>query len=307
MAQSLSESLLPVSMDEWPEDPTRLSAGEDFADLLEELTGRDQDLAEVDDNVSRVFASPNAELLVVRHADRIISTATLSANPILRGEGVRLWIDDVVTAPDEQGRGHSKRVMNAIEEMAAELGSEVYLTSAAHRGPARAGYEKRGYTLLNETSDPLVVYRSTTIGKAVIAPEVDAQILGSNFTVSDTFEIGSLLDEGPDTVAHNLEQALQSPTTRVYVTRGENDNITGVAVANETPIPVGKKPWIDDIAGSTPEDVTSVVLAAGTWLGSNYKHVNIVAPPDSAYGEGFTQRDSGLYVKQLGGSALRAS
>lgn len=301
MTQPLAEFLAPFEMADWPEG--REEMVEDYTDLLETLTERDQDPEEVEQSLDRVLRSPISHLVVVQQGSQFISTATLNSLPVLTGTGRRLWIDDVVTLPTYQGQGHSKRVMDAMEEMAAMEGDEVYLTSSAHRGPARRGYEKRGYELLNEAADPRVVFRNTEIGKGDDEILADAEALGTQFTASDVDEIAALLGEDPSKLEEHLETAIKSPTTRVFVTRGEGGGISGVAVANQTPIPVGKKPWIDDIAGMYPQDVQSVVLAAGSWLGGEYKHVNIVAPPDSEFGEGWKIRDTGLYVKRLGSLA----
>jgi GNAT superfamily N-acetyltransferase len=305
MTQPLTEALSPFVMTEWPEQG-RDEMVEDYTDLLEELTGRDQNPQDVEKNLDRVLRSPISHLVVVQQGSQFISTATLNAIPILSGRGSRLWIDDVVTLPTYQGQGHSKGVMNVLEEMAAEEGDEVYLTSSAHRGPARRGYEKRGYELLNEAVNPMVVFRNTEVGKSDTEPS-DAETLGTNFTANDIEEMAALLDQDPARLEENLETAVKSETTRIFITRGEDEGISGVAVANETPIPVGKKPWIDDIVGMSEHDVESVVRAAGTWLGSNYKHVNIIAPPSFDFGEGWNIRDSGLYVKRLGSLATPGS
>jgi GNAT superfamily N-acetyltransferase len=306
MTQPLTESLSPFVMTEWPEQG-RDEMVEDYTDLLEELTGRDQEPTEVEENLDRVLRSPISHLVVVQQGSQFISTATLNSLPVLSGTGRRLWIDDVVTLPTYQKQGHSKRVMNLMEELAANEGDAVYLSSSAHRGPARQGYEKRGYELLNEASEPQVIFRNTKIGKGEDQGEMDAEVLGTNFTAYDVEELAALLGEDPLSLEKKLQTAVDSPTTRVFVTRGEGGGISGVAVANETPIPVGKKPWIDDIAGLYEHDLESVVHAAGTWLGSSYKHVNIVSSPTSDFGEDWKIRDSGLYVKRLGSLALPGS
>jgi GNAT superfamily N-acetyltransferase len=301
MTQPLTESLSPFVMAEWPEQG-REEMVEDFTDLLETLTERDQDPTEVERNLDRVLRSPISHLVVVQQGSQYISTATLNSLPVLSGRGRRLWIDDVATLPTYQGQGHSRRVMDTLEQMAANDGDEVYLTSSAHRGPARRGYEKRGYELLNEAADPFVVFRNTKIGK--IDSPSDAEPLRSDFTADDVDELAALLDQDPVAIERNLNAALASESTRVFVARGDGGGISAVAVANETPIPVGKKPWIDDIAGLYDRDIDSVVVAAGTWLGSDYKHVNTVAPPSALLGEDWKIRDSGLYVKRLGSLAL---
>lgn len=298
MANPLTESLSPFVMTEWPEQG-RDEMVEDYTDLLEELTGRDQEAGEVEENLDRVLHSPISHLVVVQQGSQFISTATLNALPVLSGSGRRWWIDDVVTLPTYQGQGHSKRVMDTLEDMAED---DVFLTSKAERGPARRGYAKRGYDLLNEAEEPQVVFRNTEIGKSGDEP-ADAETLGTDFTAYDVEELAALLDQDPAKLEENLEAAVKSETTRVFVTRGTGGGISGVAVANETPIPVGKKPWIDDIAGIYEQDTRAVVRAAGTWLGGRYKHVNIVAPPTSDFGEGWKIRNSGLYVKRLGSLA----
>jgi Acetyltransferases len=298
---ALSEASGPFEMTEWPED--RESTITDFCDLLEELTSRDQEPDAVHDNVDRVLRSPTSHLLVVERAGRVASTLTVNAYPTLTGEGTRAWIDDVSTLPEAQRNGLSKQLMAAGEELAAPSG-EVYLTSKPDRGVARSFYESRGYELLNEADEPLVVFRSTTIGKEEdpTAP-LSVEELTPGFHHNDVGDLARLLDVDPYQMQRRMLAIVGSPTTRTFIVRTPSGEIVGVATGNETPIPVGKKPWIDDIKGRDADAEQTALEAAGKWLGGRYKYVNIVAAPDTEFGNGFAVRNTGLYVKRLGGIA----
>jgi hypothetical protein len=270
--------------------------------LLPTLTDKPWGPDVVGENLQEVLASPNSHLLVLNEGGVVTSTATVNFCRTLHGEGVEAWVDDVVTDPVYQGGGRMKHIMAAAEALAVTEASHVSLTSSTHRGPARAGYEKTGYVLKNEEKDhPLVVFRNTSLGYAAIA-DTDLSLLGANYTNADIGDLAELLNEDFHVIERNLEAALASPTTAVIVSRNEH-GISGVAVANETPIPVGKKPWIDDIAG-TPEGIEEAMADANGWVATRYDFANIVAHPDADFGPDYVQRSSGLYVKQLGAPAL---
>lgn len=295
---ALDGSPTSFEMTEWPEDRDLVVT--DFCDLLEELTGRDQDPNTVHDNLNRVLNSPTSHLLVIERAGRIASTLTVNTYPILTGEGSRSWIDDVATLPEAKRNGLSKQLMTTGEALAAPSG-EVYLTSKPDRGVARSFYENRGYELLNEAAAPLVVFRSTTVGRGQNPHEGSIYIeeLNSNFQETDVNDLSRLLGIEECILMQRMVAVANSPTTKTFVVRALNGELIGVATGNETPIPVGKKPWIDDIAGVDDEAKQMATTAAGYWLGSGYKHVNIVAPPDTGYSE-YVIRETGLYGKHLG-------
>lgn len=301
MTQTLPESQ-PFVMAEWPEEPYRVV--NDFTELMGALTDRKHEPETIRKNLGNVLDSPNTELFVIQEGDRIVSTATLSACPELVGSGRTFWIDDVVTHPDYLRRGHSQRIMGALEARVEELGGHaVYLTSRPDRGPARNSYKRRGYELLNESDWPTFVFRNTSIGNVALSDIVRTARITDKLDYSKLREVSDLLDEEHWVVRRNLDNALDSPTTAVFLGM-QGDEVKGVAVANTTPIPVGMKPWVSSIAGEDPNSRHAVINAATAWIGKEYKHANIVASLDGDLPEGFVKRETGLYVKEVGRGAL---
>lgn len=297
----LAEHLGPIELTEWPDD--RDAALDDFVELLTVLSPKSpHEPEDVERDISRVMASESTRLLAQGNTGRIASMVTVSIVPTLTGNGNRIWIDDVATLDSQQRRGYSRKLMGAAEELAADNGSEVYLSSSTKRGVARDFYERSGYRLLNDDpEDPKVIFRSTTIGKDEDpTTPLFVEELTPGFHHDDVSDLSHLLNVEPYDVQRRMLAIVGSPSTRAFMVRALNGEIVGVATANETPIPVGKKPWIDDIAGRDKDAAQMALEAAGKWLGHDYKHVNIVASPGSEFGNGFEMRDSGLYVKRLG-------
>ena len=146
------EPFYPGIMTGWPEDPGAYTdAAHDLTNLVNTLSTTRHRPHDVIDHVTAVMDSPSSHLLVTSSDDgEIITTLTLNQNHVLTGTGSEFWIDDVATAGHMQRQGHNKRIMDAAETLAAQLGGgAVYLSSIVDRGPARHGYESRGYVLLN--------------------------------------------------------------------------------------------------------------------------------------------------------------
>lgn len=288
-----------VVMSDWPPQEMPNALG-DFTELVETLTGRSATPEMVQENIQSTVESPNAALCTVPQDDHVVAMATLNRCPTLTGRGRRYWIDDVATLASHRQRGLSRLLMDAMESSVVPTGCDVYLTSQPHRGAARAGYEKRGYTLLNEESPPTVVFRTEQTG---VTPPSGVEVLDASFDERTVEQLAALLQEQPQIVAQNLARAIASPITRVFVSK-DRGGVQAVAVKNEPRIPVGKKPWIDSIAGNSLAHTHAVVTAAVA--DTDYKYVNVVAPADTNLGEGWFQRSTGLYVKQLGAAAVRA-
>ena len=249
-------------------------------------------------NLQTTLASPNTNTLMVPGTgnERMLGMLTLNWGQAIEATGKRnrtAWIDDVVVAKEARGQGISRLLMDAGEDIAALEASEVHLTSSTGRGPARAGYEKRGYVLQEQT-----LYRKD------LSQIVMGEIVTSSHQASrlDKIQDGDILDlaalAGLPTaqVRDNVVRALVAPeTTAVFVGRDGGD-ITEAAVANVYPIPVGRKPWIR-VVGDNYSLENRALTAAEEWVAHRYNTVNIASlrVPPAAY----KKRDSGLYIKQL--------
>jgi GNAT superfamily N-acetyltransferase len=277
------------------------------------------DFNTVSGNLGRVLASGTTDLTVITRSDgTIASTVTLNRCPVLtdgsedpaRDKGLEAWIDDVATRPDEQGRGHSKRTMSFVEGRAAEHSNSVLLTSSPTKG-ARGYreedyYVKRGYDLHNPSDlrrpDETVVYRSYSIDSLPTSRATeDVRVLDKAFTPRDADQIAELLKTDPSVIERHLGAAMASKTTRVFVLHSGcvNPRISGVAVANLAPIPWGEgyKPWVSNVAGSTPIDAEAVTEASGQWIARHHSYANMIAPADATPPKGYERRETGLYIK----------
>jgi len=78
-------------------------------------------LKAVEPRLQRAVDSDTTTVYTVRRQPDcpILATGTLSRAEILTGKGARMWVDDVVTRPDWQGKGMFTQIMNAMEEKAA--------------------------------------------------------------------------------------------------------------------------------------------------------------------------------------------
>lgn len=75
----------------------------------------------------------------------------------------------------------------------------------------------------------------------------------SSLTAADVEDFARLLPQLSSTprteaeIAQNLHGALNSPTSRIVVIRGDDGRIKASATGNLCPIPTGYKPWVDDV------------------------------------------------------------
>jgi GNAT superfamily N-acetyltransferase len=87
-------------------------------------------------------------IFVAWSGEHIVGTVLLSPMKILVGQ--KDWIEDVVVDHHYRGQGIMGRLMDMAEEVSRNRAAKsVNLTSNPERGPARAGYTKRGYELRN--------------------------------------------------------------------------------------------------------------------------------------------------------------
>ena len=266
----------------------------DFTGLLEVLTTSPQNPQIVESNLLRATDSELTTVYTIRagEAEPVIATATLNRLPVLSDRGSVMWIDDVVTNPSSQGRGLSKMLMDTMESKAAQSSDSVLLTSSPDRGPARAGYTKRGYALFPEG---LKVFRTTELSTERPA---DTKMM-QDYTTRDIEEMAELTGQDPATLEVNLSGILDSVTSAVFERR-QRGALTALAVANICPIPVGLKPWIDDISGNTPEDKRAVVRAGEVWMSQQgAPYANIVAAFPEGLADTYAARASGLFIKRF--------
>ena len=87
------------------------------------------------------FMPPRGAFLVVRDGDRTVAGGALRRLADGVGEIKRLW-----TAPEARGRGHARRVLDALEAAAADYGYQaVRLETATPQAAAIALYRSAGY------------------------------------------------------------------------------------------------------------------------------------------------------------------
>lgn len=93
--------------------------------------------------------SSGTRIFVARAGDgsgRIVGTVLLCSMKILVGQ--KDWIEDVVVDEAYRGQGIMTKLMDMAEDASRQgPAKSVNLTSNPSRGPARAGYIKRGYEL----------------------------------------------------------------------------------------------------------------------------------------------------------------
>lgn len=272
----------------------------DFENLLEALDGDSRYTAGLPMNLERAVNSDTTTIYGVRqNADGpVVSTATLNHLPVLSGRGSAMWIDDVVTLPQAQGKGLSRLTMNAMENQAGLFSDTVSLTSGVElasgiaRGPAINGYGRRGYVL---GPGGLAVYRNTQLHRE--RPE-GTELL-TEYKDSDVEDIAELLGEDPGIVGLNLRSVLAATHAAVLVRKHEQ-KIRAVVVSNLSPIPTGMKPWLYDVAAATPQARSDVIGAAEYWMAKRgAPYANIVAASSDGLPENYALRSSGLFIKNL--------
>jgi hypothetical protein len=268
---------------------------EDIAGLLGVLTDRQFTTEVAAANTQAALDSPNAFVNIIRdpytNTGRIVTMATMNAAPTLRGYDT--WIDDVAVAIDMQGRKLSKHIMDTCEAQALQFSSYVSLTSSADRGPARAGYEKRGYELVGDD----VIHRKYFGEDEQFAIPNDVQAITSEQDISnaDIEKIANLVYVSAEEVETNLRHVIESPTTALFTLRGLGNVIKSISLVNLCPIPVGRKGWVE-VDSEADTSKGRLLQAAHAWAAPQYDSLNTIS---SLPVKGYERRSSGLYVKRL--------
>lgn len=275
---------------------------QDLADmhrLATQLSETKRTLEEVTVNVERAVESAATSVFVIHppQQDRIQATATL--NLMRTHQGADAWIDDVVTEKEGfRNQGLSGILMDEAEGVASQVTDRVSLTSSATREDARRGYAKRGYELITES----LFRKNKDLGQAEVPSNIEPL---DDIAARDIESIATLLRQDPDATEFNLAQARKANTSRLLIARDARDAIGGIATFYACPIPVGYKSWVS-INARTESDTAGLIAAAERELPQGATALNTTfAPPGGI--EGYDLRPSGLYVLQLGGTALNSS
>lgn len=98
---------------------------------------------------AEIQASPQAQLLVVRHPD----TGALRGSVWLEPRSATVWyLGSLTVNPREQNSGLGRRILDAAERRMANLGAtKVVIDVLNVRGTLLAWYERRGYKLTGES------------------------------------------------------------------------------------------------------------------------------------------------------------
>ena len=112
-----------------------------IAALMTELAGEPRLLSERD---LREVARSN-HVFVAIAGDHVLGVVCLV--PMRLPQGVRLWIESVIVAPDHRGAGLGQRLMEAALLKARDYGDlPISLTSNPARGAAHQLFQKLGFT-----------------------------------------------------------------------------------------------------------------------------------------------------------------
>jgi len=121
---------------------------DDLSDLFQDFIGKDSNRAKMEEQLKRINASENYYVAVADDGGKAIGTAMGIICYDLVGEcGTFMLVENVVVAPDYQGRGIGKALMNQIERFGKENQCKyVILVSENKREGAYEFYKAIGYT-----------------------------------------------------------------------------------------------------------------------------------------------------------------
>lgn len=124
----------------------RVEDADALAPLLATL-GYPADASAVRDRYRRVLETdPTARVLVGTYRDRVAGVATLHVTPMIHRPTAVGRITVLVVAPESQGTGVGRRLVEAAERHFAALGLErVEVTSGVSHRPAYDFYRRLGY------------------------------------------------------------------------------------------------------------------------------------------------------------------
>ena len=123
------------------------------------------------------------------------------------------------------------------------------------------------------------------------APDLPQVEILSSLTNADVADFANLLPQlsgtprTEDEIGGNLQRAIDSPTSRVVVIRGEDGHIHTSATGNLCPIPTGYKPWVDDVVTDEKHrgsgHGTRAMEALHGWFKEiGVPYVNLTSTPD---------------------------
>jgi len=270
----------------------------DYQSLLHTLTGEEHDLDSVMGNLARATRNPYTAVYPTWKAesDRVVASLVSNSYDDLAkeaGQGI-LWIDDVVTNPEDQGNGLSRAGMDLAEVDGGIYSRAVLLTSNPTREVARAGYERRGYSLEGG------VWRKT-FDDIRPAGELATMLTVENLDEDLVAAVDEVLPDR-ENLEGRLEDLAEADFSKLFIQR-ENGRVTSVIGAYLCPITVGYKPWLHAIYDAQTEAGLQAQVDAEAWARAHNKSVNFIVAEGLSAGlsntDGYQQRDTGLYVKRF--------
>ena len=98
------------------------------------------------DLLQRIVGNPTVEIWVAKHEGHIVGIGELAL--VLKLEGISAYIEDVVVAIPERGKGIGTLIMKKLIERARVHGAqEIHLTSRPDRVAANKLYKKLGFEM----------------------------------------------------------------------------------------------------------------------------------------------------------------
>jgi len=98
------------------------------------------------DLLQRIVGNPTVEIWVAKHEGHIVGMGELAL--VLKLEGISAYIEDVVVAIPERGKGIGTLIMKKLIERARVHGAqEIHLTSRPDRVAANKLYKKLGFEM----------------------------------------------------------------------------------------------------------------------------------------------------------------
>jgi len=113
--------------------------------FLKVLTGKERDVSV--EQLNQLFESKDIHLFLTFDTDNtVMGMMTLAVNNLSTGK--RAWIEDVVVAPEHQGKGIGRKMMNFIVDFAQkEKVNSLMLISNPNRTVANNLYQSIGFEI----------------------------------------------------------------------------------------------------------------------------------------------------------------
>ncbi|MBA9086203.1 putative N-acetyltransferase YhbS [Fontibacillus solani] len=121
---------------------------DDLSNLFVDFIGKDSDKDKMEEQLRRINENSNYYVAVAEAGSRVIGTAMgIICYDLVGDSGTFMLVENVVVAPDYQGHGVGKALMNSIERFGLDNQCKyVILVSESKREGSHEFYNAVGYT-----------------------------------------------------------------------------------------------------------------------------------------------------------------